>query len=230
MSRRDDLSRDMAFLSSTERTERSERLITALSPIAELPDESARVARLLTALRSPTASDGAGEQEAVASIAAAITAAPISLDAARRSRMRSKVLTAKVAVVAGAVFLMGTGAAAATGTLPAPAQRVVSDALDRVDVSRASPRRSCQCSCRGSPQQPWVRRPRNGGGSGRHRIGDARSVHRVGCTRQGRHRPRQERRLGRVHQFASISSRRRNVRQGLLSRCPDGRAPNAAFS
>ena len=136
MTGRDDLTGDMAFLSSTDR---SERLIAGLTPGADLPDESARVARLLTALRSPTASDGAGEQEAVASIVAAIAAAPTSLDTVRSSRMLSKVLTAKVAVVAGAVFLMGTGAAAATGTLPAPAQRVVSDALDRVDVSVPHP-------------------------------------------------------------------------------------------
>ena len=53
--------------------------------------------------------------------------------------MLSRILTAKVAVAAGAVLLMGTGAAAVTGTLPAPAQRVVSDALDRVDVAVPHP-------------------------------------------------------------------------------------------
>ena len=128
----DDLSPDMAFLSSSDRTE---QLITGRSAPDDLPDASARVARLLTALRSPTLSDGAGEQEAVSTIVAAIAAAPVSLDTARRRRMLAQLLTAKAAAAAAAVLLVGTGAAAATGSLPDAAQSSVSRALAHVDVS-----------------------------------------------------------------------------------------------
>jgi hypothetical protein len=126
----------MAFFSSSDRTE---QLITGRSAPDDLPDESARVAKLLTALRSPMASDGAGEQEAVSTIVAAIAAAPVSLDTARRRRMLPQLLTAKVAAAAAAVLLVGTGAAAATGSLPDAAQSSVSRALSHVDVSIPNP-------------------------------------------------------------------------------------------
>lgn len=132
----DDLSPDMAFFSSSDR---SEQLITGRSAPDDLPDESARVAKLLTALRSPTASDGAGEQAAVSAIVAAIAAAPVSLDTARRRRMLPQLLTAKVAAATAAVLLVGTGAAAATGSLPDAAQSSVSRALSHVDVSLPNP-------------------------------------------------------------------------------------------
>ena len=136
MSGSDDLPTDLAFLSSSDH---SERLISGRIAPDDLPDDSARVARLLTALRSPTASDGAGEQEAVAAIVAAIAAAPISLETARRRRMLPQLLTAKAAAAAAVVLLAGTGAAAATGSLPDVAQRHVADALAKVDVSIPKP-------------------------------------------------------------------------------------------
>lgn len=132
----DDLSSDMAFFSSSDR---SEQLILGHTAPDDLPEESARVAKLLTALRSPMASDGAGEQEAVSTIVAAIVAAPVSLDTARRRRMLPQLLTAKVAAAAAAVLLVGTGAAAATGSLPDAAQSSVSRALTHVDVSIPDP-------------------------------------------------------------------------------------------
>ena len=136
MSGSDDLLTDMAFLSSPDH---SEQLISGRIAPDDLPDDSARVARLLTALRSPTASDGAGEQEAVATIVAAIAAAPISLETSRRRRMLPQLLTAKAAAAAAVVLLAGTGAAAATGSLPDVAQSRVADALAKVDVSIPKP-------------------------------------------------------------------------------------------
>lgn len=136
MSGSNDLPTDMAFLSSSDH---SEQLISGRIAPDDLPDDSARVARLLTALRSPTASDGTGEQEAVATIVAAIAAAPISLDTARRRRMLPQLLTAKAAAAAAVVLLAGTGAAAATGSLPDAAQSRVADALAKVDVSIPKP-------------------------------------------------------------------------------------------
>ncbi len=136
MSSSNDLPTDMAFLSSSDH---SEQLISGRIAPDDLPVDSARVARLLTALRSPTASDGAGEQEAVATIVAAIVAAPISLETARRRRMLPQLLTAKAAAAAAVVLLAGTGAAAATGSLPDAAQSRVADALAKVDVSIPKP-------------------------------------------------------------------------------------------
>ncbi len=136
MSGSDDFHTDMAFLSSSDH---SEQLICGRIAPDDLPDDSARIARLLTALRSPTASDGVGEQEAVATIVAAIAAAPISLETARRRRMLPQLLTAKAAAAAAVVLLAGTGAAAATGSLPDVAQSRVADALAKVDVSIPKP-------------------------------------------------------------------------------------------
>ena len=135
MSASDDLPVAMAFLSS----DRSERIITGSTPIDDLPDESARVARLLTALRSTTPSGEGGEQEAVASLMAAIAAAPVPLDAARRHHMLRQLLTAKAVAATAAVLLLGTGAAAATGSLPDAAQGAVSHALSHVNVSVPDP-------------------------------------------------------------------------------------------
>ena len=132
----DDLSSDMASRSSSDRTE---QIIAGRASPDDLPDGSARVARLLTALRSPMASDGAREQEAVSGIVAAIASAPASLDLARRRRVLPKLLTAKAAAAAAAMLLVGTGAAAATGSLPDTAQSTVSRALSHVAVSVPDP-------------------------------------------------------------------------------------------
>ncbi len=132
----DDLSFDMAFHSSSDPTE---ALIAGTVAPDDLPDGSARVARLLTALRSPTLSVGAGEQEAISDITAAIAAAPVSIHTARRRRMLPQVLTAKAVAAAAVVLLAGTGAAAATGSLPDSAQSTVSRALSHVSVSVPDP-------------------------------------------------------------------------------------------
>ena len=135
MNASDDLLAAMAFLSS----DRSERIIAGSTPIDDLPDESARVARLLTALRSTTPSGEGGEQKAVASLMAAIAAAPVPLDSVRRRHMIRQLLTAKAAAATAAVLLLGTGAAAATGSLPDAAQGAVSHALSHVNVSVPDP-------------------------------------------------------------------------------------------
>ena len=136
MRRSDDLSSDMAFHSSSDSID---ALIAGSVAPDDLPDGAARVARLLTALRSPTASPGGGEQEAVTAIAATLAASPVSIESVRRRRMLPQVLTAKVAAAGAAVLLLGTGAAAATGSLPDAAQSTVSRALSHVSVSVPDP-------------------------------------------------------------------------------------------
>jgi hypothetical protein len=100
---------------------------------------SGEVQKLLAVLRSPTASDGVREQEAVARITAAIVAAPTRIDA-RRNHMSVRRIPMKVAVASAAVILFGgTAAAAATGSLPDSAQHAVSAALGHVDVHVPDP-------------------------------------------------------------------------------------------
>lgn len=54
--------------------------------------------------------------------------------------MIPQILTAKAATAAAAAVLFaGTGAAAATGSLPAPVQRAASDALEHVSISVPTP-------------------------------------------------------------------------------------------
>jgi hypothetical protein len=106
--------------------------------LAPESDGEVRIARLLEALRTPTTSDGAPEQEAVSAIAATIAASPTRLTPGR-PRMLTRIAAAKVAAVAAVVLLAGTGAAAATGSLPDPAQSVVSDALAKVHVDVPHP-------------------------------------------------------------------------------------------
>ena len=97
------------------------------------------VARLLAALRSPMKPDGVREQEAVASFADAVMAAPTRL-ADVRAGMTPRRHTAKIAVATAAFVLLGsTAAAAATGSLPDGAQSAVSKALSHVDVDVPDP-------------------------------------------------------------------------------------------
>ena len=98
--------------------------------------------QLLSAMQSPAVSaPSVKEQKAVAAIVDAIHQAPRPLAAHRRSRMLKQVLSARGAVAAAtlAVLLTGGTAAAATGSLPAPAQSVVSGALDHVGISVPGP-------------------------------------------------------------------------------------------
>lgn len=94
---------------------------------------------LLAALRSPTTSDGAGEQEAVASIAAAVRAAPTRLDSLKGTHMNSRRISARAASLATALVLVGATAAAATGSLPDAAQSTVAAALSHVNVDVPNP-------------------------------------------------------------------------------------------
>lgn len=138
MTSSDDPINEMApFLSP----DHAERLLAGTDAPDDLPDGAARVAQLFSALGSPaTVGDLAGEQRAVAAVAAAISQAPVSLTAHRRRRMLPQRWSAKAAAVATAAVLAGTtAAAAATGSLPDPAQKAVSRTLSHVHISVPNP-------------------------------------------------------------------------------------------
>jgi hypothetical protein len=129
----------MASLLSPDQVE---RLLTGAAVPGELDAGASRVAGLLSAMHLPAVSTAPGmEQQTVAAIVEAIRQAPQPLAAHRRSRMLTQLLSAKAAVAAAtlAALLAGGTAAAATGSLPVPAQSAVSSALSHVGVSIPHP-------------------------------------------------------------------------------------------
>jgi hypothetical protein len=132
----DDPTEDMASPHSPDSVD---RLLSGAPALGD-PAAADEVRHLLTALRSPTASDGAGEQEAVVSIAAAVRAAPVRLDAAKGTRLHSRRISARAAGLAAALVLVGgTAAAATTGSLPDAAQSTVARALSHVSIDVPNP-------------------------------------------------------------------------------------------
>lgn len=90
---------------------------------------------LLAALAAPPeAQELAGEHAMVAAFSEALAGAPglahaVGTSSKRRRKMLGKVLTAKAAAAAVAAVLLGSGVAAATGSLPASLQMAVHRAL-----------------------------------------------------------------------------------------------------
>jgi hypothetical protein len=145
----DDLRDAMASFLSPDQVE---PLLGGASAPGALDAGASRVGRLLAAMHSPaglTASRNERqehqehrEHQAVAAIVEAIREAPQPLAAHRRSRVLTKRMSAKAAVIAAtltALLAGGTAAAAATGSLPAPAQSAASSALAHVGLSVPSP-------------------------------------------------------------------------------------------
>jgi hypothetical protein len=135
MTRSDDSTHDMANRITSVS---ADRLLTGAAQ-PEPDDHVHEVTRLLAALRTPMASAGAREQEAVAAFAGAVTAAPTKLDDVRTARHAHR-RTARIAVATAAFVVLGsTAAAAATGSLPDTAQSAVSKALSHVSVDVPDP-------------------------------------------------------------------------------------------
>src|SRR6266571_4797486 len=119
----------------------AERLLAGRLASADLPPAYARVADLLAAAAAPPdAEELAGEAAAVARFAAAARSRPVRLLHLnpRRSHVLAKLLTVKAAAVALGVLAAGGVAAAATGTLPAPAQQVAHAVLGKAGVPASS--------------------------------------------------------------------------------------------
>jgi len=115
----------------------ADRLLAGLVEPDDAPPGYAGLARVLGQARGPVeAGELAGLELIVAAVTAAVADAspPTISTSPRRKSMFSKLLGAKLAAATMTTALLATGAAAATGSLPAPAQAVVSDAADAVGV------------------------------------------------------------------------------------------------
>jgi hypothetical protein len=98
----------------------------------DLADGVAAVAELVgAARRAPSAAERSVADAAVAAFVAVIAAHPIA-STARSPRMIARLITAKTAAIAVATLCTAGAAAAATGTLPPPAQHAVTRAANAV--------------------------------------------------------------------------------------------------
>jgi len=130
----------------------ADRLIAGLTTADDAPPGYAGVAELLRAARTAPPATLARETMSVARMKAAIAELPVPapvttpeagpLAATRRRTWRNVVRsgTARATAATAALLLVGaTGAAAATGTLPAPAQEATRDVLAHLSVNVPAP-------------------------------------------------------------------------------------------
>jgi hypothetical protein len=120
----------------------TDRLLAGMVDPDDAPPGYAGLARVLAQTHGPVeAGDLAGRERIVAAVAAAVADAslPTTLSTPLRRRpMISRLLGTKLAAATLTTALLATGAAAATGSLPAPAQDLVTDVVD-VFVPDAKP-------------------------------------------------------------------------------------------
>lgn len=119
----------------------AERLLAGHVVNDDLPDEAARLARLLSSMRSLGAvGDQLAEQRAISTIAAGIRRSGSGQPELLRSHRFGRRISSKAAAIGlAAVLATGTAAAAANGSLPGPVQRVVADTLSHVDITVPNP-------------------------------------------------------------------------------------------
>lgn len=114
-------------------------LLDGLLPLEEVPQELRALALLLDEARpQPAAGPLAGEAATVDAMLAAIARGPVAIAGHRGRRMLGKT-SVRAGIAAAALVLSASGAAAANGSLPAPAQRAVASALERVGVHVPNP-------------------------------------------------------------------------------------------
>lgn len=113
-----------------------ERLLRGELGADDLPPAYGPVAGLLGAAATVTPIDEGHEAGTVAAMRAAVLGHPVPVPTTGGSRpMLSKLLSAKAAGIA-VVAVLGAGtAAAATGSLPGPAQNAAAHALSHIDIS-----------------------------------------------------------------------------------------------
>ncbi len=113
----------------------AERLLTGQLDPADAPPGYSQVAALLAAMSAPPDTEElAGQAAIVAAFAAAARSHSPQLIDPRRSRVLTKLLTAKAAAAVLGVLMTGGVAAAATGNLPAPAQQAAHALLGSAGV------------------------------------------------------------------------------------------------
>jgi hypothetical protein len=88
---------------------------------------------------SSPATDAAREAATIAVVVDALRSNRHPRQPVRRKSMLAQLLSAKIAAIAAATVLGATAAAAATNTLPGPAQRAISDAASHIGLSIPEP-------------------------------------------------------------------------------------------
>ncbi|HLG67536.1 MAG TPA: hypothetical protein VKV36_06670 [Acidimicrobiales bacterium] len=117
-----------------------ERLLGGALHPDDAPPGLGHVAELVRAARGPaTSAEHVGREAAMSAFAAMKDGSGVPAPTARRQSMLGKFMTLKVLAAAGPIALAGAGAAAATGSLPAPAQSAVSHVLADVGISVPNP-------------------------------------------------------------------------------------------
>ena len=150
----------------------AERLLAGRAGPGEVPSDYARVAELLAAAAAPPSSDElAGEDAAVAAFVSA--ARPVPPRAGRRHHSpRRRLVGVKLAAAVVVLLLSLAGvSAAATGSLPDPAQRVAHRVLGGAGVPgpnerRNPPHRATSTSQRPGPTGSTAAGPSSSSGSG----------------------------------------------------------------
>jgi hypothetical protein len=115
-----------------------DRLLAGQADIQD--EELAPLASLFVALREPArVNEAEGTKVLVAQMARAVREGGSLTTQAKRKPMMAQLLTGKVAAVAVLSLFSASAAAAATGNLPDPLQRDVSEVLSRVGVNVPTP-------------------------------------------------------------------------------------------
>lgn len=131
----DDLYSDMRRYPVDDET--ASRLLAGAVEPDDAPPGYAQVAALIQAAKAPATADERARRDAdVSTIAAALVTPPAATVTPEGTRMISRRFSLKALGIAiPALALTATGAAAATGNLPSPAQSAVHGALAHVGVS-----------------------------------------------------------------------------------------------
>ena len=122
----------------------AERLLAGAVDPDDAPPAYAQVAALVQAAKAPATADEVVRRDAdVAAVTAALARPAAGVSTSERTSIISRRFGAKaLAIAIPALALSATGAAAATGSLPTPAQSAVHGALSDVGVSVPSGRSS----------------------------------------------------------------------------------------
>ncbi len=144
----------------------ADRLLSGrVAPADAPPGYGTTVDAIQAVANSSSATDAARETLTVAAMVEAVRSKMPAHQPLRRRSMLAQLLSAKVAAIAAMSVLGATAAAAATNTLPAPAQTAISHAASHVGVSVPAPNR--HENAHATPQHGM---PDNGGkaNAGRH--------------------------------------------------------------
>jgi hypothetical protein len=118
----------------------ADRLLSGQVAPQDAPPEYRAIAGAVQAAQYPTGGkDAARESATIAAMVEALHSGPTSDAPIRRKSMFARMLSAKVAAIAAVGLLGATAAAAATNTLPDPAQSAISGAASHVGLSIPKP-------------------------------------------------------------------------------------------